>query len=129
MGLSPAEIIKTICPELSGSPSLPVYLEMAVESTSAGFFGKMYDYAVAYKAAHLFTLMDGGTNISDNVQKIGGGAPVASMSEGGVSISFAQNSGDTDKADMGSTKYGKMLASLIKSRPSISVNQSVGGLV
>jgi len=129
MSMSPEQIIKTICPELSGSPSLPVYLEMAVEGTSSGFFCKMYNHAVAYKAAHLFTLMDGGANISDTIQKIGGGAPVASMSEGGVSISFAQNGGDADKMDAGSTKYGKMLAALIKSRPSIGVNQSAGGLV
>jgi hypothetical protein len=37
MSLSPERIIETVCPELSGSPSLPVYLEMAAAVTSRGF--------------------------------------------------------------------------------------------
>lgn len=130
MGLSPAEIIKTICPELSGSPSLQVYLGMAVESTSAGFFGAMYNQAVAYMAAHLFTLMDGGSGgglgIASAINKLGGGAPVASMSEGGISVSFSQSVGSSDGSDLTSTKYGRMLVGLKKSRPRMGVNQAGG---
>lgn len=130
MPLSPERIIETVCPELSGSPSLPVFLEMAVEVTSRGFFGAVYNQAVAYQAAHLFTLMggSGGGGAADTIQALGGGAPVASMSEGGLSVSFAQtggSAGDT-AASLESTKYGRMLLGLKKARPTMGVNQAGG---
>jgi hypothetical protein len=129
MSLSPEQIIKTICPELSGSPSLQVYLGMAVESVDRGFFGTVYNQAVAYKAAHLFTVMDGGSGDTESVKALGGGAPIASVSEGGVSVSFAQTASGTEGAALGSTKYGRMLMGLIKGRPRMGVNVSgLGGL-
>ena len=118
MVLSPEKIIETICPALSGSPSLQLYLGMAAQVTNRGFFGAVYEQALAYRAAHLFTMMD-----SDSE---GGGAPVASMSEGGLSMSFAQAESGTDGAALGSTKYGRMLLGLIKGRPTMGVNQSGG---
>jgi hypothetical protein len=127
MPLSSREIIATICPELSGSPSLPVYLEMAVAATSRGFFGGVYNQAVAYRAAHLFTVMggSGGSTAVDIIKELGGGAPVASMSEGGLSVSFAQTGGGTSgDTALDSTRYGKMLQGLIKSRPRMGVNMA-----
>jgi len=118
MGLSPAEIIKAVCPDLANSASLDTYLAMAAESLSAGFFGAMYNHAVAYKAAHLFTLMDA---MSGDLAATHG-APVASMSEGGLSVSFAQNAAD-DSA-LASTKYGKMLIGIMKGRPRMGVNNA-----
>ena len=50
------QIIQTICKELADSPSLSQYLQIATESLSSRFFGKLYNQAVAYKACHLFTL-------------------------------------------------------------------------
>jgi hypothetical protein len=127
MALSPNQIIATICPELSGSPSLPVFLEMAVDVTDRGFFGKMYPYAVAYLAAHLFTLTGRtAAGAASVVRELGGGAPVASMSEGGLSVSFAQFAGVTNAASLGSTKYGRMLLELKKSRPTMGVNRAGG---
>jgi len=122
MGLSPAEIIKAVCPDLSNSALLDTFLAMAAESLSAGFFGAMYNHAVAYKAAHLFTLMDAESGAASAIQNIGGGAPVASMSEGGLSVSFAQNAAD-DSA-LGSTKYGKMLLGIMKGRPTMGINSA-----
>ena len=128
MGLSSLEIIKAICPELSGSPSLQVYLDMAVESTSTSFFGTMYHHAVAYKAAHLFTLLDDSkAGATGELGALGGGAPIASVSEGGVSVSFAQNAA-TDVSVLNSTNYGKTLLGIMKGRPRLGVNQA-GGLV
>jgi hypothetical protein len=124
MALSPSQIIAAICPELSGSPSLPVFLEMAVGVTDKGFYGKMYPYAIAYRACHLFTVAGGGSSTEKIVMNMGGGAPVASMSEGGLSISFAQ--GAAGGSAMESTKYGKMLLDLRKTRPRMGVN--AGGL-
>ncbi|MDR0758686.1 MAG: DUF4054 domain-containing protein [Treponema sp.] len=125
MALSPRQIIAAICPELSGSPSLPVFLEMAAEVTGKGFYGKIYPYALAYLSCHLFTVAGGGSSTEKTVMNMGGGAPVASMSEGGLSISFAQG-GTTAPSSLGSTKYGKMYLDLRKSRPTMGVNS--GGL-
>jgi len=125
MGISPTGIITAICPELAGSPSLQVFLGMAADSVSPGFFGASYNQAVAYKAAHLYALFAGdkGTTV-DSINKIGGGAPVSSLSEGGVSVSFAV--GADNGSDLNSTKYGRMLQGLIKSRPRVFVNQEGG---
>jgi hypothetical protein len=128
MLLSPEEIIEAICPELAGSPSLQVYLGMAAESVDRGFFGSLYNHAVAYKAAHLFTLMNNGTSgdMTGELARLGGGAPIASVSEGGLSVSFAHGSGGTDATALGSTRYGKLFLEVLKSRPKMGVNQAGG---
>ena len=130
MALSPEKIIETICPELSGSPSLQVYLGMAVEVTNPGFYGAVYNQAVAYRAAHLFTLFDGGGGTTtDAIGVLGGGAPISSVSEGSLSVSFAQNANACGETDLSSTKYGKMLIGLIKGRPRMGVNQAGGAFL
>lgn len=122
MALSPNQIIEAVCPELSGSPSLPVFLEMATEITDKGFFGKMFPYAIAYRACHLFSVSGGGA--------AGGGNPalglgqVASMSEGGLSVTFATGGAAPDSGGLDTTKYGKLLLALIKSRPAMGVNMA-----
>jgi hypothetical protein len=121
MSLSPEEIIQTICPELSGSPSLQVYLGMAVEVTSRGFFGKLYNQAIAYRACHLF-MVSGGSSGGGVESAAAGLGQITSMSEGGLSVSFATGSGTSNTEGLDTTKYGKMLLSLIKSRPTMGVN-------
>ena len=118
MVLSPRQIIAAICPELSGSPSLPVYLEMAVEVTDKGFFGSVYNTAIAYRAAHLFTM----TGAATSKNGVMGANPVSSMSEGGVSVSFAVPAQSGNSDTLGNTKYGKMLLDLINTRPSMGVS-------
>jgi len=125
MPLSPEKIIETICPDLAGSPSLQVYLGMAVEVTDRGFFGSVYNQAVAYRACHQFAILEGSGGASF-VKELGGGAPIASMSEGGLSVSFAQTANGNDGAALGSTKYGRMLMGLMKGRPRGGVNQAGG---
>jgi hypothetical protein len=83
----------------------------------------MYNRAVALRACHEFTMAGGST--MKNIMDKGGGAPIASMSEGGLSVSFAQ--GVSDGSDLGSTKYGKMLLALRRSRPRMGVN--TGGFI
>jgi hypothetical protein len=122
MSLSPNQIIAAICPELSGSPSLPVFLEMAVEVTDRGFFGKMYPYAVAYRTCHLF-MVSGGAASSGIEGTVAGLGQIASMSEGGLSVSLAAG-GVIDPGGLDTTKYGKMLLGLIKSRPTMGVNRA-----
>jgi hypothetical protein len=125
MALSPTAIIMAICPELSGNPALPVFLEMAVEVTDRGFFGKMYAYAVAYRTCHLFKVM--GIAASDSgggSNPVAGLGQIASMSEGGMSVTFATSAGSGEISDgaLDTTKYGKALYALIKSRPTMGVN-------
>ncbi len=120
------EIIGAICPALAKNEGLDAFVKMAEENTSRSFFGKQYAYAVAYRACHLFTITAGsGGNAALGLGQI------ASMSEGGLSVSFATGSQSSD-ADGGleTSKYGKMLLGLIKSRPKMGVNTAglAGGM-
>jgi|LSPZ01.1.fsa_nt_gi hypothetical protein len=123
MALSPNQIIEAICPELSGSPSLPVFLEMATEVTDKGFFGKMYPYAVAYRACHFF-MVSGGAESGGVGSAVAGLGQIASMSEGSLSVSLVTGSGTSDPGGLDTTKFGKLLLSLIKSRPTMGVNRA-----
>jgi hypothetical protein len=116
----PRQIIAAICPELAASSSLDVFLGMAVELTDRGFFGKLASYAIAYRACHLFMVSGGG-----NGNPAFGMGQIASMSEGGLSVSFATGAATgavSDGGDLATTKYGKLLLGLIKSRPAMGVN-------
>jgi hypothetical protein len=115
-----------LCPALAASPARDVFLSMAADMTARDFFGKQYSFAVAYRACHLFDVSGAGkTGLEGTLDQIGGGAGVASMSEGGMSVSFAQHSAaDAASADLSSTKYGRMLLSLIQTRPAMGVNQA-----
>jgi len=121
MALGPRQIVATICPELSSSPSLDDYLVMAVELTDRGFFGKVAPYAIAYRACHLFAITGDGNSGDPSV----GTQQIASIKEGDISTTFATNAKSESKSDVGgldTTKYGKMLLGLIKSRPTLGVN-------
>lgn len=116
------EIVAAICSELAASAALPVFLEMAREVLDASFFGKLYPYAVAYQACHFWTL----SGSSESVGAAGAAAglgQIASMSEGGLSVTFATTQGGTAAtAELDTTKYGKLLLGLIKTRPTMGVN-------
>lgn len=124
--MTAVEIIGVICPALAKSESVSAFVKMAEENTSRTFFGRQYSYAVAYRACHLFTVTAG----SGGNSALGLGQ-VASMTEGGLSISFAAGS-QSSEADGGleTTKYGKMLLGLIKNRPKMGVNTAglAGGM-
>jgi hypothetical protein len=117
MASDPRQIITAICPELASSPSLDSFLGMAVELTDRGFFGKTAPYAIAYRACHLFTITGGSGNPAFGMGQ------VASMSEGAMSVSFAA-SATPDSGGLDTTKYGKMLLGLIKSRPTMGINMA-----
>ena len=112
------QIIQTICKELADSPSLSQYLQIARESLSSRFFDKMYEQAVAYKACHLFTL----TKPSElNKMTDAGGGSVNHLQEGGITIGFNNSNSDNE---LSSSKYGRMLLDLMKSRPTMDVNRN-----
>ena len=112
------QIIKTICPELADSPSLSQYEQIAKESLSRSFFGKLYEQAVAYKACHLF-IMTKPSELNE-ITSVGGGS-INHLQEGGISIGF--NNSNSDK-ELSSTKYGRMLLDLMKTRPTMDVNRN-----
>jgi hypothetical protein len=117
MASDPRQIVTTICPDLASSPSLDNFLGMAVELTDRGFFGKLAPYAIAYRACHLFTI----SGVGGSSNPAFGMGQVASMSEGGLSVSFATGAA-SDSSGLDTTKYGKLLLGLIKSRPTMGVN-------
>jgi len=51
-----------------------------------------------------------------------GTAPISSMSEGAVSVSYAVAAETAESDGLGTTKYGKMLLGIMKSRPRMGVN-------
>lgn len=112
------QIIQTICPELSDSPSLSQFLQIAKESLSSSFYGKLYNQAVAYEACHLFTVTKS-SELSE-VLSVGGGS-VNHLQEGGITLGF--NNSNSDK-ELSSTKFGRMLLDLMKSRPTMTVNKN-----
>lgn len=111
------QIIQTICKPLADSPSLSNYIQMAQENLSSSFFGDKINYAIAYKACHLFTMTDS-TNSLNSIKDLGGGS-ISSYSEGGMSVSFSSG---TSNKDLSKTKYGQMLLDLIRIRPTMNVN-------
>ncbi len=120
------EIIGAICPELSKSGNADIFIRMAEENLSRPFFGKQYAYAVAYKACHLYTVTAGSGGST-----AAGLGQITSMSEGGLSVSFATGSTESDASGgLETTKYGKMLLGLINSRPRMGVNMTglAGGM-
>ena len=120
--MTPIQIIQTICKLLADSPSLSSYVQMAEESLDRCFFGKKYNYAVAYKACHLFTVCGGQSGIEGSVAGLSSGA-VSGMSEGGLSLNFAVNQNGKD-SELKATKYGRMLLDLMKTGLRMDVNRS-----
>lgn len=112
------QIIETICPELSDSPSLSQYVQIAKESLSRSFFGKLYEQAIAYKACHLFTITK--PSELNEITSVGGGS-VNHLQEGGITVGF--NNANSDK-ELSETKYGRMLLDLMKSKPTMDVNRN-----
>jgi hypothetical protein len=122
MAFDPRQIVTAVCPELASSPSLDVFLGLAAELTDRGFFGKLASYAIAYRACHLFMVSGGGSSGGGVESAAAGLGQISSMSEGGLSVSFATGGGTSNTEGLDTTKYGKLLLALIKSRPTMGVD-------
>lgn len=116
--MTTVQIIQTICPDLADSPSMSQFVQMASESLNSRFFGKLFNQAVAYKACHLFTITTGDKT---GIHSMSGTGSVTSYAEGGINIGFSASQSDSELA---TTKYGKMLLDLMKSRPKMDVNKN-----
>lgn len=117
MALTATQILTAIAPNLASNPLAAVYLEMAADRTAQGFFGAKREYAIAYRAAHMMTLFLSGVRTEGEV------GPIASKSEGELSVSFGSvGGGSNDDGSLTQTTYGLELLALIKaSGPFISV--------
>lgn len=88
-----ADLIPVLAPDLVGNPGWPIAIELAEEELAPDHC--YHDRVVVLLAAHILTLANRGGS--------GGGGPVKSMSEGGLSISFGDSG---SKSALGATPYG-----------------------
>lgn len=125
--MTPIQIIEVICNSLFHFEKVNTFIQMAEESLDRCFFGKMFNYAVAYKACHLYTVYGGDGGIESTIANITNGA-VKTMSEGDLSLGFSVGESSKNN-ELNSTKYGRMLLDLMNSRIKADVNRAplVGG--
>lgn len=111
-------LIDAIAPELASQPTSTkeVFVALAREGMSASKWGKVYEQAVAYKAAHLMTM----SNVANNpLRKLNGGGAITSVKTGGESISFANagaGASTAEEASWSETSYGRRYLQLRKTR-------------
>jgi len=101
-----AELIATICPTLSTSGASDIYIDIAAEDTDATFFGVYYNYAIALRAAHIYTL--------DVTRANGDAGLITAKQEGKLQVSFLHNMNRQSRSDLLMTQYGQRLHALIR---------------
>ncbi len=110
------EIIRATMTEFDEVPddTVNVYLSLAEPLISKKRFGKMYQQALAYLAAHKMKLS--GLGISSGMCSIGDTIGLASVSEGETSVSFFNNQAGNTATDseFGRTVYGMQYLQLRK---------------
>lgn len=111
------EIVTAICPALATNGAYALYIDIATEETSSAFFGNYYNYAVALRAAHYYTI--------DVKRPDGDGGLITAKSEGKLSISYLHNMNRQSRSDLLMTQYGQRLHALIRSRgPIVSISST-----
>lgn len=112
---SSVQMLLHIAPEFEGEDQqrLESFIEMAALRLSPRIFGRLYPQAVAYLAAHLLS-------VSGRAREAGRTAagPLASITTGGQSISFAQSGALASLGDeaLKSTSYGLEFLAIRNSR-------------
>lgn len=110
------EIIRVTMNEFNevSDDTVNVYLSLAEPLISKKRFGKMYQQALAYLAAHKMKLS--GLGISNGIGSIGDTIGLASVSEGETSVSFFNNQTGSAVTDLefGRTVYGMQYLQLRK---------------
>ena len=92
------------------------WIEMVKPMVSKKQFGKLYEHAIAYIVCHKMKMAGLGDSSLGDLGKVGNGFSVSSVSDGGSSISFANNGAGnlaTD-AEYGMTSYGTQYLQLRK---------------
>lgn len=108
------EIIRKTMPEFKEveDDTIRIFLSLAEPLISKKRFGKLYQYAIAYLAAHKMKLVGHGETIGTGT--VGSSIGLTSISEGEASISFAnsQESNTESDAEYGLTIYGMQFLQL-----------------
>lgn len=98
------EYLLIIAPEFDGV-DVTGAIEIAEVRVAAGFCGDKRDLIVAYLAAHILAMAGRKSNIDGGIK---------SLSEGGLSISYASADNDVNN-NYTSTPYGREYETLVKS--------------
>ena len=104
------EILSAYAPAFDDDATRSTHLAIAEGCTSSTYFGVNRPVAVALRAAHSLCLSSGSSAF------VGGASgPIASKSEGDLSVSYAQPKGGAGMdSGLDSTPYGRELQSLIR---------------
>lgn len=101
------DILKLVAPEFNtmSDDDVQTWIELAEPYVSKKVFGKLYNQALAYLAAHLMKMSGHGDTSTGTV---GDSMRVASVSEGNTSVSFNTSlySGNEADAELNLTVYG-----------------------
>lgn len=109
--MTPEEVLQVICPLLLTTSGYDIYIQMARNVTSSGWFGDNYAEAVALRAAHQWTL---------NSKQSGQAGVVTYLMEGRLAKSFGGTGVIRNELQL--TNYGQQLLGLIKNAgPAVSV--------
>jgi hypothetical protein len=111
------EIITAICAPLASSGAYDIYIDIAAEDTNAAFFGNYYNYAIALRASHYYTI--------DITRPDGDSGLITSKQEGKLQVSYLHNMNRNSRTDLTLTHYGQRLHALMRRRgPIISISST-----
>lgn len=115
--MSSSAVFDAIAPALKDDPDVETFLTLAGQQLSASVWGILFEQGASYLAAHMMTLRDRAVAAADfSGGAVGGGAgPVSSMSEGGLSVSWAgvsSGSASSRENELASTTFGARLIDL-----------------
>lgn len=110
MSLSTDDIIKIKCSGLYSDANKSLWVQLATEKVSAGYFGSNYNEAVALLACHEWTL----SNRIDSDMISGVGGMVTSIREGDLSIGFGKAGSGSGIGDLEQTTFGLQFKNLIQ---------------
>jgi hypothetical protein len=113
MNKTAEEYIQVLCPQLTNSNTMDVYLDISTGLLDERYFGSFYQYALALQACHLYAM--------DYMRKQGQAGLVTGETEGRVSVKYWNSIKESSSTDLDATSYGKRLIALRRSiTPAIS---------
>lgn len=108
MSVPIVDYIQLICSGLDQAPNKAAYIALAEELTSIPYFGDKYNYAVALRASHEYTL--------SVLRPDGEAGLITSKTDGRASVHYINIQPKGSNSDLHMTVYGKRLIALSKGR-------------
>ena len=100
------EYIEAISARAYASPVIDIYIELAQAQLASDVFGDLYNYAVALKSLHDWTI--------DTYRQEGESGLITDRTEGRLTLRYLHNMNKESKTDLQMTSYGQRLHSLIR---------------